>query len=164
MIHRGVRAPLRAGAGALAGSLNYFASVIRLQRQSEALGEIAGAVAAFHVATVALGMARQATLFTASDFGRSLASNGKGSDHGWGAHQWVVGGAVRGGRVLGRFQDLAIGGADDAGQGVCIPTTSVDQIGGELARWFGADAALVDEVFPHRADFDRNALGLMDPA
>jgi uncharacterized protein (DUF1501 family) len=136
----------------------------QLQRQSEAFGEIATAVAAFHAATVELGVARQATLFTASDFGRTLASNGKGTDHGWGAHQWVVGGAVRGGRVLGRFQDLAIGGADDAGQGVWIPSTSVDQIGGELARWFGADTALVDEVFPHLAHFDRQALGLMDLA
>ena len=56
------------------------------------------------------------------------------------------------------------GGADDAGQGVWIPSTSVDQIGGELARWFGADTALVDEVFPHLAHFDRQALGLMDLA
>lgn len=135
----------------------------QLQRQDEAFGEIAGAVSAFHAATVELGVSRQATLFTASDFGRTLASNGKGTDHGWGAHQWVVGGAVRGGRVLGRFQDLAIGGPDDAGQGVWIPGTAVDQIGGDLARWFGADAALIDEVFPRLRHFDPG-LGLMDAA
>ena len=135
----------------------------QLQRQNEVFSEVAGAVAAFYAATVELGVARQATLFTGSDFGRTLASNGKGTDHGWGGHQWVVGGAVRGGRVLGRFQDLAIGGPDDVGQGVWIPGTSVDQLGGELARWFGADTALVDEVFPRLGYFDRG-LGLMDAA
>jgi len=133
----------------------------QLQRQFELLGEIAEAVAAFQAAMVELGIPREVTLFTASDFGRTFASNGEGSDHGWGAHQWVVGGAVRGGRVIGRFQDLAVGGPDDVGgQGIWIPSTAIDQLGGELARWFGADAAAVDEVFPRLAHFDRN-LGLM---
>ena len=133
----------------------------QLPRQNELLGEIAQAVAAFHAATVELGVAREVTLFSASDFGRTLASNGAGSDHGWGAHQWVVGGAVRGGRVLGRFPELAIGGPDDVGQGVWIPSTAVDQLGGELARWFGAETAVIDEVFPRLVHFNRD-LGLMN--
>ncbi|NRF67918.1 DUF1501 domain-containing protein [Aquincola sp. S2] len=133
----------------------------QLQRQNELLGEIAGAVAAFHAATVELGVAREVTLFTGSDFGRTFASNGAGSDHGWGAHQWAVGGAVRGGRIVGRFQELAIGGPDDVGQGVWIPSVALDQLGGELARWFGADTALIDEVFPRLRYFDRE-LGLMN--
>lgn len=133
----------------------------QLQRQNELLGEIGDAVAAFHAATVELGVAREVTLFTASDFGRTFASNGAGTDHGWGAHQWVVGGAVRGGRIVGRFPDLALGGPDDVGQGVWIPAVSIDQMGGELGRWFGADAGLVDEVFPRLRYFDRD-LGLMN--
>lgn len=133
----------------------------QLQRQNEQLGEISSAVSAFHAATVEMGVGNQATLFTASDFGRTLASNGMGTDHGWGAHQWVVGGAVKGGQIVGRFPNLAINGPDDSGQGVWIPTTSVDQLGGELGRWFGADVSLVDAVFPKLVNFDRN-LGLMN--
>jgi len=135
----------------------------QLQRQAEGFAEIAGAVAAFQAAMVELGVSRQVTLFTASDFGRTLASNGAGTDHGWGAHHWVVGGAVRGGRIVGRMPEAVLGGPDDIGQGVWLPTTSVDQLGGELAAWYGADAATVDEVFPRLAGFDR-AIGLMGPA
>ena len=133
----------------------------QLQRQNEQFTEISSAVAAFHAATVEMGVANQATLFTASDFGRTLASNGMGTDHGWGAHQWVVGGAVKGGQIVGRFPNLAIGGPDDTGQGIWRPTTSVDQLGGELGRWLGADVALVDSVFPRLVNFDRN-IGLMN--
>ena len=135
----------------------------QLQRQNELLGEIANAVAAFHAATVEIGAAREVTLFSASDFGRTQASNGAGSDHGWGARQWVVGGAVKGGRVVGRFPDLALGGPDDTGQGVWIPSTAVDQMGGELARWFGAETAVIDEVFPRLVNFNRD-IGLMNLA
>lgn len=133
----------------------------QLLRQNELLGEISAAVAAFHAATEEMALSRDVTLFTASDFGRNLPSNGQGTDHGWGSHHFVVGGSVRGGRIVGRFPTLAVGGPDDAGQGVWIPTISTDQFGGELARWFGADAAMVDQVFPRLRHFDRN-LGLMD--
>lgn len=132
----------------------------QLQRQNELLGEIAAAVAAFQAAMNELGVARDVTLFTASDFGRTFASNGAGTDHGWGAHQWVLGGAVRGGRVVGRFPELAVGGPDDVGQGVWVPGLAVDQLGGELARWFGAEAAVIDEVFPRLRHFERD-IGLM---
>lgn len=132
----------------------------QLQRQNELLGEIAAAVAAFQAAMNELGVARDVTLFTASDFGRTFASNGAGTDHGWGAHQWVLGGAVRGGRVVGRFPELVVGGPDDVGQGVWVPGLAVDQLGGELARWFGAEAAVIDEVFPRLRHFERD-IGLM---
>lgn len=135
----------------------------QMQRQNELLGEMAEAMAAFHGAMVELGVSRDVTLFTASDFGRTLASNGQGTDHGWGAHQWVVGGAVRGARVVGRFPELVVGGPDDTSQGVWIPSTAVDQLGGELGRWFGADRGLVDEVFPRLSYFDRD-IGLMNAA
>lgn len=130
------------------------------QRQNQLLGEFAAAAAAFQAAMAELGVEREVTLFTASDFGRTLASNGQGSDHGWGAHQWVLGGGVQGGRVLGRFPELALGSADDVGQGVWVPGVALDQFAGELGRWFGADEALLDEVLPRLRHFDRR-IGLM---
>ncbi|WP_395699643.1 DUF1501 domain-containing protein [Aquabacterium sp.] len=133
----------------------------QLSRQNELLGEIAEAVAAFQAATTELGVARDVTLFTASDFSRTFASNGQGTDHGWGGHHWVVGGAVRGGRIVGRFPELAIGGPDDSGgQGNWIPGIAVDQLGAELGRWFGADEGLLDDAFPRLRYFDRS-IGLM---
>jgi uncharacterized protein (DUF1501 family) len=132
----------------------------QLQRQGQLLGEVSAAVTAFHAATIELGVAREVTLFTASDFGRNLPSNGQGSDHGWGSHHFVIGGSVQGGKMVGRFPTLAVGGPDDAGQGVWIPTTSIDQLGGELARWYGASPAQVDEIFPRLGNFDRS-IGLM---
>ena len=134
----------------------------QLQRQAELFTEINGAVAAFQAATAELGMADKVTLFTASDFGRNLASNGTGTDHGWGSHHFVVGGAVQGGKIIGHFPDPVVGGSDDAGQGVWIPSLAVDQLGGELARWYGADAALANDVFPRLRYFDAN-IGLMKP-
>lgn len=133
----------------------------QLAVQQQAFAELGDAVAAFHAATVELGLERQATLFTASDFGRTLASNGQGSDHGWGSHHLVVGGAVRGQRLVGRFPELALGSRDDAGQGAWVPSTSVDQMGGELARWFGAGGDTLAQVFPNLARFDSD-IGLMD--
>lgn len=132
----------------------------QLQRQNENFAEIADAVAAFQAAMAELQLARNVTLFTASDFGRNLPSNGQGTDHGWGGHQLVFGGGLAGARLIGRFPVLQVGGPDDAGQGVWIPTTSVDQLGGELARWFGADGNNVDAVFPRLKYFERS-IGLM---
>jgi uncharacterized protein (DUF1501 family) len=132
----------------------------QLQRQQAALAEVDAAVAAFHAATVEMGVAEQVTLFSASDFGRTFASNGHGTDHGWGSHQFVVGGAVRGGRLIGRFPELALGGPDDAGNGVWIPTLATDQMAADIARWFGGDPELLDEVFPSLRNFDRR-IGLM---
>ena len=80
------------------------------------------------------------TSFTASDFGRTLSSNGDGSDHGWGSHHFVVGGAVNGGRFHGVLPATAVNGPDDVGQGRLLPTTSVDQFGAALASWFGVPA------------------------
>lgn len=126
----------------------------QLQRQNELFGEISAAVTAFQAALVELRLDQKVTLFSASDFGRTLASNGSGTDHGWGNHQFVVGPAVPGGRLLGTFPEMKIGGADDVGQGVWLPTSSTEQLGAQLARWYGADAATVAGVFPRASKFE----------
>jgi uncharacterized protein (DUF1501 family) len=126
-----------------------------LSRQAELFGEINDAVTAFYTATVELGVADKVTTFSASDFGRTYASNGKGSDHGWGAHHFVVGGAVQGGRLYGTFPTLSIGGPDDSGgEGTWIPTTASETYAASLGRWFGADDAMLAQVFPRLRYFD----------
>ena len=113
------------------------------------------AVAAFHAALLEMGRADQVTLFSASDFGRNLPSNGAGTDHAWGSHHFVLGAGLPGGRLYGRFPDLTIDGPDDIGQGRWVPACSTEQLGSELAAWFGADAATRAAVFPNGAYFPR---------
>jgi uncharacterized protein (DUF1501 family) len=101
------------------------------------------------------------TVFTASDFGRTLTSNGDGTDHGWGSHHFVMGGAVRGKNIYGTFPTIGINHALDAGQGGLLPTTSVDQMGATLAKWFGLSTAEIADVFPNARYFDSSDLGFM---
>jgi uncharacterized protein (DUF1501 family) len=127
----------------------------QLQRQTELLGTISAAVTAFYNATVELGVANSVTTFTASDFGRTFTSNGQGSDHGWGSHHLVVGGAVQGGRLYGSFPDQTLRGPDDSGsQGNWIPSTSTDSYAATLGKWFGADATVLGQVFPRLQYFN----------
>ncbi len=129
----------------------------QLTRQAELLGEISAAVTAFYAATQELSVADNVTTFTASDFGRTFTSNGRGSDHGWGAHHLVVGGAVQGGKLFGQFPDHTVRGPDDSGgQGNWIPTTSTEAYAATLGRWFGADDAVLAQVFPRLQYFNNN--------
>jgi uncharacterized protein (DUF1501 family) len=114
---------------------------------------VSSAIKAFYDATVAMGISNQVTLFTASDFGRSLTSNAKGSDHAWGGNQIVVGGAVRGQRVYGQYPDLFLGSPLDTGRGNLIPTLSVDQYAAELALWLGVDRSNLEYVLPNISRF-----------
>ena len=132
-----------------------------LSEQPGLLARLSQALTAFHAATVELGVADQVTAFTASDFGRTLSSNGDGSDHGWGGHHFIVGDAVRGGRLFGRMPALVNGGDDDAGWGQIIPTTAVDQYAATLARWFGVADADLDLIFPNLRNFAARDLGFM---
>lgn len=129
--------------------------------QPPLLAEVSQAMTAFHAATVELGVADGVTTFTASDFGRTLSSNGDGTDHGWGGHHFIVGDAVRGGRFYGRMPGLANGGPDDAGWGQIIPTTSVDQYSATLARWFGVAETEIDLIFPNLGNFASRDLGFI---
>ena len=101
------------------------------------------------------------TAFTASDFCRTFPANGYGSDHGWGGHQLVMGGAVKGGATYGKFPVLAVNGPDDTSTGRWIPTTSVDQYAATLATWFGVDAAGINTVFPNLGRFASPNLGFI---
>lgn len=129
--------------------------------QAARLRELADAMAAFYQATAALGVASQVTTFTASDFGRALQYNGRGSDHGWGGHHFVMGGAVQGNRVYGDFPTVALGGPEDALQGRLIPTTSVDEYTATLARWFGVSNSQLPTVLPNIGRFATPNLGFM---
>ena len=125
------------------------------------LAQVAGALKSFHDATLELGVDRQVTSFTASDFGRTLASNGDGSDHGWGSHHFVLGGAVAGGRFHGQLPEVAVNGADDVGQGRLLPTTSVDQLAATLASWMGVSDSNLTLVAPNIGQYSVKTLGLM---
>jgi uncharacterized protein (DUF1501 family) len=127
--------------------------------QPSLLGGISSAMTAFYNATVELGVADSVTSFTQSDFGRTLTSNGDGTDHAWGGIQLVVGDAVRGRDLYGTYPALEIGGADDVGGGRMIPTTSADQYAATLARWFGIPDAELDIVAPHIDNFAARDLG-----
>jgi uncharacterized protein (DUF1501 family) len=100
-------------------------------------------------------MRSNVTLFTASDFGRTLTSNGDGTDHGWGAHHFVMGGAVNGGDIYGRFPQFGQGLADSANNAY-LPVTSVDTIGATIGKWFGASDSQLDTVFPNLGNFTRD--------
>lgn len=132
-----------------------------LSDQASKLQELGDAMAAFYAATAALGVANQVTTFTASDFGRALQHNGRGSDHGWGGHHFIMGGAVQGNRVYGSFPTVALNAAEDAGQGRLIPTTSVDQYAGTLSRWFGVSQSNLSTVLPNIGNFASSDLGFM---
>ena len=101
------------------------------------------------------------TTFTQSDFGRTLTSNGDGSDHAWGGNQLVVGGAVNGAQLFGNYPALQIGGPEDVGGGRFIPSTSADQYAATLAKWFGIDDAELDMVAPNLSNFAQRDLGFM---
>lgn len=125
------------------------------------LADISDAIAAFHAATVELGIDDSVTTFTQSDFGRTLTSNGDGTDHAWGGNQLVIGGAVAGRQLYGNYPLLDIGGAEDVGGGRMIPSTSADQYAATLAKWFGIPDLDLDIVAPNLSNFAQRDLGFM---
>jgi uncharacterized protein (DUF1501 family) len=129
------------------------------------LGKVSEAMTAFYNATVEMGVANQVTTFTASDFGRTLASNGDGTDHGWGSHHFVVGGAVKGQAYYGTPPPVSVGDSKDSagnyvpadqwhvGQGRLLPSTSVDQYAATLASWFGVADSELSGILPNIGHF-----------
>ena len=123
--------------------------------------QLAAALSYFHNATVGLGISDNVTTFTGSDFGRTLTSNGDGSDHGWGSHHFVMGGAVRGQQYYGTFPVIGVNNNDEVGSGRLLPTTSVDQYAATLARWFGVNDTDMRLVLPNIGNFGSSNLGFM---
>ncbi len=124
-----------------------------IDNQANMLPAISRGLQEFRNALVELGVFDEVTTFTTSDFGRTLTSNGKGSDHGWGGHHIVMGGSVNGGSIYGDYPLLSASSPLDVGRGVYAPTTSVDEYFAELATWFGVPAADLDLVLPNVRSF-----------
>ncbi|MFN3295857.1 DUF1501 domain-containing protein [Caldimonas sp.] len=132
------------------------------------LGLVAQAMACFHQAMINLGVAQNVTLFTQSDFGRTFKpNNSAGTDHAWGNHQLVMGGAVVGRTTYGSYPELVLGGPDDVGvhsweqHGRWIPKISVDQYAATLLRWFGASDSQLDTILPNLRNFSQRQIGFL---
>lgn len=125
------------------------------------LTNVSEALAAFYNTTVELGVSQNVTTFTASDFGRTLASNGDGADHGWGSHHFVLGGAVKGRQFYGTAPAIAVNGPDDVGQGRLLPTTSVDQFAATLGSWFGLSNTELPLMVPNINNYTLKNLGFV---
>lgn len=139
----------------------YDTHAAQLNTHADLLRELSQSLDAFYKATVELGIASQVTTFTSSDFGRTYKSNGKGSDHGWGNHQFVLGGAVQGGDVYGRIPVHQVNGPDDTSDGRWIPTISTDEYSATLAQWFGVSASDLPLILPNIGRFNRTNIGFM---
>ena len=136
-------------------------------RHAALLSQVAGALAAFRAALQEIGMLDRVTTFTMSDFGRTLNSNGNGTDHAWGGVQLVMGaaagngGSLQGRRVWGDYPLLELDGEQSMGRGRMIPTTSIQQVGATLASWMGVAEADLGTIFPGIGNFDAPRLGFL---
>ena len=124
-----------------------------LNNQARMLPYVSKAMYRFRDALREIGVYDKVTTFTISDFGRTLTSNGKGSDHGWGAHHLVMGGAVNGGKMYGTYPTLHQDHPMDTGRGIFVPTTSTEEYFAELALWFGVSPHDLDRVLPNVHNF-----------
>ena len=120
-----------------------------LDNQDKMLKVLSRCLKYFDDLIVEIGLSDQVTLFTESEFARTLNSNGKGSDHGWGGNHIVMGGAVKGGDIYGTYPDLYSGSSLDTGRGRLIPSLSVDEYFAELALWFGVSPGDLSAVLPN---------------
>jgi uncharacterized protein (DUF1501 family) len=135
----------------------------QLPQQVQLLSTVSQGMSAFYQATQELGVANQVTTFTLSEFSRTMEPGSSGgSDHAWGGHQFILGGAVKGNAIYGTFPTLALGGPDDADQnGRWIPTTALDQYAATLATWFGVSPANLSSIFPNLVNFSASNLGFL---
>jgi uncharacterized protein (DUF1501 family) len=125
------------------------------------LAELSQSLLTFQRAMEQLGLANKVTAFTASDFSRTFPSNGQGSDHGWGSHHLILGGAVNGQKTYGQFPAFRLSSPNDLGTGRWIPTTAIDQYFATLATWFGVDPGNLATVFPNIGRFPSPNLGFI---
>lgn len=125
------------------------------------LARLAEAMAAFQLAMAASGNSDNVTSFTMSDFGRTLSTNGDGTDHGWAGHHMVLGGAVRGGDIYGAVPPQQLDTAWDAGAGRIIPQFANEQYFATLAQWFGLSQSQSLQLFPNLIHFNQANLGFV---
>src|SRR3990167_2577972 len=130
----------------------------QMRDQPSQMARVAHSIDYFLSAMSTMGLLNNVALFTASDFGRTLLSNGSGCDHGWGSHHFVAGGAVSGRNIHGRFPATALGSADDVGSGRLLPAYSVAQMAAPMGRWMGLSATDIATVLPSIGSFDAQAL------
>jgi uncharacterized protein (DUF1501 family) len=135
----------------------------QLVQQNSLLAAFSAAMAAFYQATEELNLANNVTTFTMSDFSRTFQPNSNtGSDHAWGSHHIVMGGAVNGGQMYGTFPTLALAGPDDSGSnGRWVPTTGSAQYAATLAQWFGVSPSQLTAIFPNLGSFATGNLGFV---
>jgi uncharacterized protein (DUF1501 family) len=135
----------------------------QLPQQVKLLSDISQSMSSFYQATQELGVSNNVTTFTLSEFSRTLQpGTNAGTDHAWGSHQLILGGAVIGNSVYGTFPTLALAGPDDAGNnGRWIPTTALDQYAATLAAWFGVSNTDLPTVFPNLVNFPTSNLGFI---
>lgn len=124
------------------------------------LQQLGEAMLAFQLDLGQRGIADRVLTFTQSEFGRTLTSNGDGTDHGWGGHQLIMGNMIRPRRIHGILPSLELDYDDDLGGGRLIPTLSIEQLGAPIARWFGISDTDMELVFPNIGRFDSHALDL----
>jgi uncharacterized protein (DUF1501 family) len=132
-----------------------------LTQHAQQLARVGDAMNAFYSWLVQLNVQNDVTIFTASDFGRTLTSNGDGSDHGWGAHHFVLGGSVVGREVYGTFSPTVFGSSVDIGQGNLLPSVSVDQYAATFGRFMGVSDANMPLVLPNIGNFSPRYLGML---
>lgn len=132
-----------------------------LSKHGELMAVLDDALSSFYQATEELGVTQNVTTFTASDFGRTFSSNGNGSDHGWGSHHLIMGGAVNGREFYGKAPEIGLDTPEDVGQGRLLPTTSIDEYSATLAKWFGVSDSDLGLIAPNLYKFDKPDLGFM---
>ncbi len=145
------------------GAGNFDTHSAQIANQATLLAQVSSGLGAFYSALQEMGLTNQVTAFTCSDFARTFQPNSTlGSDHGWGNHHLVLGGAVKGGQMYGSFPTLALGGPSDVGtNGRWVPTTSSAQYAATLAQWFGLPTANLSAVLPYISNFSTTNLGFL---
>jgi uncharacterized protein (DUF1501 family) len=139
---------------------------------AELMAKLSHALSYFDNTLGAMGLRNNVTTFTASDFGRTFTSNGDGTDHGWGSHHFVMGGAVKGRDFYGKFPVVGVknvknndfdSSPNQLGNGSLLPETSVEQLGATLGRWMGVSEGNLADIFPNLKNFDaaKRDLGFM---
>jgi uncharacterized protein (DUF1501 family) len=131
-----------------------------LVNHADLLSKVNDAMGYFSDVLTELNVMDKVTTFSISDFGRTLTSNGNGTDHAWGGNMFIMGGDVNGKEVYGNYPSLALNHDLIVHNNVLIPTTSADEYLAELALWFGVSYSDLDLIFPNLTNFYSSSSGI----